>query len=121
MIGYPWETRSSLESIIPNLKKLYIDDLRVTFVTPFPGTEMFNQHFDEIKDLNWDNFTTDSPVLSVGDITYEELIVIRDHIFNQFYRSDEYKARTQDKISKFPYLERSYSEFLTQITTSNWG
>lgn len=117
MIGYPWETRANYEIINANLNKLHIDDLRISFFTPFPGTEIFAQHADEIMLKSWDEYTTDKPILSVCDLNQEELLQMRNKIFRDFYGSEEYKYRVQEKMRVFPHLKSSFFEFLSEIST----
>lgn len=114
MIGYPWETRQQLETVNDTLNKLHIDDLRISYYTPFPGTTIKRDE-DQILTDNWDDYTTDKPIFKLKDMDREELISLRDSIFSNFYRSQSYNLRYRDKINAFPHLRESFEEFFTEI------
>lgn len=118
MIGYPWETREHLESINTNLNRLYIDDLRISFFTPFPGTAVYNKTRNKIVTDNWDDFTTDKPMYRIEGLNESEILNIRDMIFLNYYQSSDYAKRLEEKLSTYPELNGSFEEFFKEINLS---
>jgi radical SAM superfamily enzyme YgiQ (UPF0313 family) len=111
MIGYPWETEKDIEKTFKSLKYIPIDELKVAFFTPFPGTPTFQKYKNLLTTNDPSHFTTDEPVVKVKSIKPRELIKIRRKIVKEFYQSKEYRERMKEKIKKFPYLMKSYNEF----------
>lgn len=113
IIGYPWETKESVRTTGRMLKGLAIDELRISFLTPFPGTPIHEQFKCNglLITEDFERYTSDEPIIKVKDLTSEELLQERERIFRQFYGSTEYMIRAETKIRKFPHLKESYDEF----------
>lgn len=110
MIGYPWETKSTLEETLIRLKELPVDELKVSFVTPFPGTGINTQWSDRLSQ-NIEKYTCDYPVVKCDNLTTDELLHERARIVHGYYQSREFRAHCCEKVRKFPHLERSFSFF----------
>ncbi len=121
MIGYPWESKESIKYTEYILKDMKIDELRISFVTPFPGTILFEDFVNEdiIIDDDFDRYTTDEPIIKVSGLSEAELINTREKIFKNFYFSKEYETRKIAKILKFPHLKKSYDEFYNFLGFDN--
>lgn len=113
IIGYPWESKESLQETETILKSLPIDDIRISFLTPFPGTNLFEEFKKENLLLTEDfsQYTSEKPIVKTENLSTQELTDARDRIFKKFYQSKEYEARWKKKINKFSYLKQSYNEF----------
>jgi anaerobic magnesium-protoporphyrin IX monomethyl ester cyclase len=111
MIGYPWENIKDLKYTFNTLKRMPIDELKVAFFTPFPGTSAFQTYKNRMTTEDPNRFTTDEPVVSVQNIGTQELINLRKKLVKDFYLSEEYRTRMKDKINCFPYLKPSYAKF----------
>jgi anaerobic magnesium-protoporphyrin IX monomethyl ester cyclase len=113
MIGYPWEDKDDIWATGHLIKDFAIDDLRITFFTPFPATPLYNEFKQKglLLTENFDEYTTDQPVIRVPGLSPEDLLEIRKKIFQEFYHYKEYEQRVKEKIMKYPYLKQSYDEF----------
>jgi len=113
MIGFPWENSESVNYTGRILKDLMIDELRISFVTPFPGTALLEdlEKKDIILNKDYGRYTTDEPIIKVNGLSKSELITARERIFKSFYFSKEYETRKKAKLLKFPHLKKSYDEF----------
>lgn len=113
MIGYPWQTKEDLQITAHQLKSFAVDDLRISFLTPFPGTQLFERFKRDglLATEDFSKYTTDEPVVKVKGFTREELIEMREQIFKEFYKSKEYEQRMKEKIRNYPHLKQSYDEF----------
>ena len=115
MIGYPWETAEQYETIPLILNKLSIDELRLSYFTPFPGTSSYNEFKEIIETNNWECYTTDRPIIRLKDLEEEDLLKIRDKIFIEFYNNQDYIKRVIAKIAAFPELHDSFLEFFEEM------
>lgn len=120
IIGFPWETKEDMIKIPEILRNLPIDSLKILFLTPFPGTPIYEQYKDLLITDNFDHFTTDEPVLSVPNLSKENLIEIRMTILKKFYDSAEYINHWKMKVKKFPHLRKSYDEFFSFLSNHNF-
>lgn len=113
MIGYPWEDKKSLQETKKILKTLPVDDLRISFLTPFPGTLLYEEFKREglLLTEDFSRYTSEEPIIKVKNLAPQELIDAREKIFKEFYQSKEYEMRKRNKINKFPHLKHSYDEF----------
>lgn len=115
--GYPWETATSMVDAARILAELSIDDLRVSFLTPFPATETRKEMEPRglIATNDWRRYTTDEPILHVDGVTTAELASARSEMFHAFYTAPAYQARMKRKISLFPRYAESYDAHLAMV------
>jgi radical SAM superfamily enzyme YgiQ (UPF0313 family) len=110
MIGYPWQTRENVEQTLQLLLSLPIDEIKVSFFTPFPGTRAYREYEPKLRTHDLSLFDTDHPVLDTVDMRAEELAERRHSFFNRFYESSAYERRWKNKVGRFPHLRKSYQE-----------
>jgi len=95
IIGWPWDTDEDelVERYVQALRTVPVNNLRITFVTPFPGTETFSQwrhHIPfELTDEAYARFTTMEPILDFG-LSPESLLRARNRILRGYMSSPEY-------------------------------
>ncbi len=112
MIGYPWETEDEL---IPNLECLLglpaVEDLYITYVTPFPGTVFWEECKKENLLLaeDYDLWDTGGTVLRTP-IPASRLAEIRHDYLARFYSDQRVVQRMTERIRRFPCLAASYRE-----------
>jgi len=114
MIGFVNETQDTIRAYKDELLSLPIDELRVTIVTPFPGTRLWNQSLSQgllPSPPEWNRFTTDRLVIYHPNMTGEELLTVRRELVNGFYLDPLYASRVQSKLRKFPHLCNAWSEY----------
>lgn len=115
IIGHPEETKESIKKTKEILKKeIAVDEIRISFLTPLPGTELYEKYKmkpSELITTDFSRFTTDEPILKIKNLTTEQLLEERSKILKDFYESDEYRKRVYEKIKKFGHLEDSYEYF----------
>jgi len=89
MLGLPIETRSSLYKTFRLIKNLNPDSLGITIVTPYPGTQLFEeaQKAGWIKDVNWSHYGGHTPVMETHNLTVNDLIKAEKIISHAFYLS----------------------------------
>lgn len=121
LVGTPWETAESYASIQAWLQKEehLVDQIRVAFVVPFPGTPA--SHDPDWKllepiDANYDNYSEDFPIVqNVNGLTPDEQLKLRRNLIVTFYNSSAYRKRVDSKLARFPFLRRSYEAFADEL------
>lgn len=114
IIGEPrYETIETLEATKTLLIDLPLDELRISFLTPFPNTSIYLECEKEgrITTRDWSSYSSDEPILKLDNLTKEELIKAREAIFSSFYQNPNYLKRVELKVKLFPHLRKSYEEY----------
>lgn len=113
MIGFPDETYDSLSAYKHKIQEMRVDELKVAFYTPFPGTRAYEKYKHKLvyDDYNYFDSINHVVVKNVS-LTEDQYKSIRAEIIEDFYRSEYYLSRMNKKIESTPYLTESYSEFI---------
>ncbi len=89
MVGQPTETADDIKKSIALMKRINPDFLSVSIVTPFPGTEIYDEAVKNgyLKKGSWSkfNFFSDKPVARSDQFTQEELYYWRRKFLTAFY------------------------------------
>lgn len=121
MIGLPDDTRSDLESLGRQIEESDIDEVRVSFCTPFPGTLFYQRCLNNnlILTRDFSKFTTELPLLKNAEMNVDEMVFLRNEIVANFYCSKRYQQNKLTKINKFPFLAASWIEYLEFLRSKN--
>lgn len=114
IIGFPRETPDLIRTYKDLLLDFPIDELRVTFATPFPGTRFYAECRNAgwlPRKPDWTRFTTEQPVLAHPTIPDTELVSLREELVTGFYLDDRYACHAVSKIDRFPNLSDSWCEY----------
>jgi len=114
MIGFPEDTEEKLLTYPKYMLNNNFDEIRVCFVTPFPGTLLFNEVIKSghIPDnINWSSMTTEKPYLKNTKLSSQHLLKLQKQIIRDFYMSKQYIKHVVNKTSKHPKLKQSFIEF----------
>jgi len=126
IIGWPWENNK--DEIINNyseaLKLLPINNLRINFLTPFPGTRTYHE-FSKYSiyypiESGFDHYTGMEPVLQFK-ISPDDLIESRIRLLKNYYNSKEFNhlINKQKYIRPINIMNEEYYNFLNEsILTS---
>lgn len=123
ILGWQNETLDSIQATIEGLLSTKVDQIRVAYFTPFPGTELYN----ELKNKNllierdYSKFDGDSPVVKCLNISTQDLVESRTKIIKSFYNSPVYLERCKNKIKRFPRLYNSYKHFADELFELSHG
>lgn len=118
IMGHPDEKIEYYNQIIEKLKWLKPDEVRISFLTPFPGTPLWNNLGNKKSELltkNYDDYTTFKPVMRMKHISPNELINQKKRILQEYYGSEEFKNHIGKKINKNPHFEKSFDEFKLEL------
>ena len=86
MVGHPGETSETLSRTLDFALKLPLDDISVTMLTPFPGTEIYERaaEFGEF-DSDWSKMNLLNTVFIPHGLTREDLEQYQRKMRQQFY------------------------------------
>lgn len=118
MLGFPWETKNTIDEYFSFITKLNANQIKLSFFTPFPGTKDWDIYSNQLVSTNWDDFdTVKMPVVYNPNISVDDYIKIRQDLFNEFYSSNNYINLTKKMVNNFPLYEISYHEFFEYLLT----
>ena len=116
MMGHPHETQQYHRTIGESLLKLAADEVRLSFLTPFPGTPLWKSFRHLLsEDIGYEAYTSFDPIIQHPTISHGELRRTREHILRSYYSSDRYHRRTRAKASRFPNLADGFAEFADYV------
>jgi anaerobic magnesium-protoporphyrin IX monomethyl ester cyclase len=104
LIGWPWESKETLEKTGELIKQLKIDQLRLSFVIPFPGTKFYEQQKHRIT-RPFEDFSGDNPVMPSEYLSIDELKDAATALFISFYNSKEYQKHVDEKQNNIHTLK----------------
>ena len=85
LIGFPDDTQDSILRVLDYAKLLSPTFANFNVVTPYPGTEFFEQIKDQIADSDFSRYTVYAPVLKYKHLTAAEMAELHAKCFGQFY------------------------------------
>jgi radical SAM superfamily enzyme YgiQ (UPF0313 family) len=87
IIGFPGETRETLQQTMNFVKKTKPDDVYVCVATPFPGTKLRSlvEKTGWQTSSNWDFYNTITPVFENPDLPPNEIVAFREKFYDSFY------------------------------------
>ncbi len=113
ILGDPkYESPETIKKTLEVLKRVGFDEIRTSFLTPFPGSELYLQarQNGDLLTEDFSRYTTDEPILRCQNLSTQELLKVRKQITEGYYKSEEYLDLVKSKISKFPQLAKPYEE-----------
>ncbi|MFW9879859.1 MAG: B12-binding domain-containing radical SAM protein, partial [Candidatus Thorarchaeota archaeon] len=90
ILGDPeYETNESVTKTLEALKRIKFDELRTSFLTAFPGSELYRQanQAGELLTDDLSRYTTDEPNLRCRNLSSEELTNARNFMTSEYYGS----------------------------------
>lgn len=112
MIGYPWETPQIIDEYFEWISRIRANEIKISYITPFPGTRDWEKYKDKLISNNWSDFdTVQMPVIRNEHITVEHYKKIRDNLFHAFYGSSTYDDITMKMLQNYPHYKDSYRQF----------
>lgn len=86
MFGNPGETKATMQTTINFARALPLDDLHITLLTPFPGSELYTTapRFGEFNN-DWSRMNGWDPVFVPFGLREEDLLFYQRRAFARFY------------------------------------
>lgn len=90
MLGYPTETKETIEDTITFARTVGVDHAGFSIVTPFPGTRLYKYCKEKglLKTTDWSQYSIIQPgrsVIQLRDVTEEELMALYHRAHREFY------------------------------------
>jgi radical SAM superfamily enzyme YgiQ (UPF0313 family) len=111
MIGCPSETRGDIAATVNFVKQLKPDYLHATIFTPLPGSSFYDEWVAHTKKDVWKEYANEPTRSFVppvwGDIPREELEVVLDGLYREFYLRPTYigkrllEVRSLGRLGKY--------------------
>jgi anaerobic magnesium-protoporphyrin IX monomethyl ester cyclase len=88
-IGYPGETKETIEQTLDFIRNVKPDDVYLSVATPYPGTELRRQIADMKLEMttDWGHYDTITPVYENPLLSAEDIIKLRSNFYDEFFSS----------------------------------
>ena len=120
IVGHPGETRQTLAETTSFALELPLDDISVSMLTPFPGTEIYDRaaEFGSF-DPDWSRMSLLNTVFIPFGLTAEELVRAQQELIRRFYLRPRIVGNYLGRLARNPAmaagLGRSFVSFLRSI------
>jgi len=116
IIGNPGETAKTIKKTIKFAKKLPLAEAHCCFLSPFPGSELYNdwEKYGSF-DKNWRTLHGWAPVFVPTGMTSEELVKFNKKFFQGFYFRPRIVISYLSKIKTLNHLKVYFQGFLALL------
>ncbi len=104
MIGFPEDTERSIRSVLDYAKLVGPTYANFNVVTPYPGTEFFEQIKDKIEDFDFSHYDVYTPVLKYDNLSGQRVGELHGKCFRHYYFRWAYLAANAHLF--WPLLQR---------------
>lgn len=120
VVGYPGETRSTIEQTMKFTIELDLDFAQFYCAVPFPGSELYGtaQAQGWITTKDWTRYEQNFSVLTTPQITAAEVMALRAKAYRRFYLRPRMigktivRIRTRKQLRKFLSMVRDFITWL---------
>ena len=120
--GFPWESEKEIRKTINFAKELNPDLVFFTTLSPFPGTKIWKDYFENNPSLFSKGASLNSyiihgqtPIIRTNYLSPEQLENLNGKAFSEFYLRPKYLLRQLKQIHNFHELKRSLSSGKTLL------
>ena len=85
MIGFPADTAQSIKAVLRYAKDINPTFANFNIVTPYPGTEFYNQVEHDIADFDYTKYNVYTPVMKYQHLSSAEVRAWHARCFQKFY------------------------------------
>lgn len=104
LIGFPDDNEDSILGVMNYAQTVNPTFANFNVVTPYPGTQFFEEIHDQIADFDFSHYTVYTPVLKYRHLTIERVRELHAKCFNRFYFRWDYLRENAHLI--WPVLRR---------------
>jgi len=90
MVGFPEDTAQSIYGVLDYARKVNPTYANFNIVTPYPGTQFFNEVKDEVADFDFQKYSVYQPVMKYKNLTAAEVKELHGKCFSKFYFRSRY-------------------------------
>jgi len=105
MVGFPHETEKDIKQSISAAIELDPDFIQVSYVVPYPGTQMYDQGVREkwvVQREKWESYCSTGVVIFTGEISPQRLKQLYYLFWRKFYLRPKYIFKTLHRVLKSP-------------------
>lgn len=112
MIGYPSQTERDFAYLSQWLHDIKPDFPRISFLTPFPGTPLYEECMRDglLVTNDFRRYTSNEPVIRTN-VSPVRMSQLRAKILEDYLNSPDYRDRIAKKLERFPELEYEFDYF----------
>lgn len=92
MVGFPEDTAESIMSVMNYARQVNPTFANFNVVTPYPGTEFYEQVHDQVADFDYTKYSVYEPVMKYQNLTADQVRELHARCFNKFYFRSRYFA-----------------------------
>lgn len=85
MLGFPEDTVRSIHGVLKYAKSVNPTYANFNVVTPYPGTEFFNQVKDDVASFDYTKYSVYKPVMKYQHLTSEKVAELHARCFTSYY------------------------------------
>ncbi|MFZ5829178.1 MAG: B12-binding domain-containing radical SAM protein [Planctomycetota bacterium] len=85
ILGFPQDTEASIRRVLGYAKEVNPTFANFNVLTPYPGTEFFEEVRSQIADFNFSRYNVYTPVMKYEHLTPEDITRLHAKCFRQFY------------------------------------
>lgn len=85
MVGFPSDTADSILGVLRYAKKLNPTFANFNIVTPYPGTQFYEEVKSQISDLSVTKYDMYTPVMNYEHLTRDEVLALHAKCFTSYY------------------------------------
>jgi radical SAM superfamily enzyme YgiQ (UPF0313 family) len=104
MIGFPDDTEGSIRKVLWYAKMVNPTCANFNIVTPYPGTEFFEEMKDQIADFDYSRYSVYTPVMKYKNLTSEQVQQLHAKCFTSYYFRFPYLRDNAHLL--WPFLQR---------------
>ena len=90
MVGFPDDTQQSIYDVLNYARKVNPTFANFNIVTPYPGTQFYEEIKDQIEDFDHSKYSVYQPVLKYKNLTAEQISELHSKCFAKFYFRSRY-------------------------------
>lgn len=90
LLGLPGDTKGTIIETIRYANKLNTFLAQFHMLTPFPGTDFYEQIKDNLLGVDWEEFNSFTPVLRHANLSPQELSDLKERAFVSYYFRPSY-------------------------------
>jgi len=92
MVGFPEDTQESILGVMDYARKVNPTYANFNIVTPYPGTQFYDEVRDQIADHDYSKYSVYHPVMKYQNLTANQVSDLHALCFNKFYFRSRYFA-----------------------------
>lgn len=104
MIGFPEDTTASIESVLKYAKAVGPTFANFNVVTPYPGTEFFQQVREDVASFDFTKYSVYTPVMKYRNLSPERVAELHARSFIGYYFRSRWFVENAHLL--WPFLQR---------------